>query len=91
MVEAAVAVPDAADLLDEQLHGFVGSVVGSAGVEVGQELLSPQSKRAAEPADLRNGGKSRNLSMSASAWARPAARSVWRRPGTAAAPPTRPL
>jgi hypothetical protein len=41
-----------ADLLDEQVDRFGGSVAGPLGVEVGQELVTPHGKRAAETGDL---------------------------------------
>lgn len=48
MVEASVPVADAADLLDQQVDGFGGSVAGTGGVEVGQVLASPGGQGAAQ-------------------------------------------
>jgi hypothetical protein len=52
VVGVAEAAGDAAVELDDAVHGFGAAVVGSAGGEVGQELVLPGPEGAAEPRDL---------------------------------------
>jgi hypothetical protein len=52
VVEASVAVADAADLLNQEVDGFGGSVAGSFGVEVCEEFLAPHGECAAEAGDF---------------------------------------
>jgi hypothetical protein len=50
--EIAIAVAEAADLLDEQVDGFGGSVGGAVGGVEGEELVAPAVDGASEPGQL---------------------------------------
>jgi hypothetical protein len=52
VVEVAVAVADAADLLDDEIHGFGRAVGGAAGGVEREDLVSPGIDGAREPGQL---------------------------------------
>src|SRR6266498_6065030 len=54
VVEIAKAVPDALDLLDQQVDGLGGAVGAAAGGMPGQDLGLPRPDRSGQPRELRH-------------------------------------